>query len=75
MEFNHPMQFAVVPQNSDQCFSQPCHAGFEGLNAVERAAHAEILHRAYSIWECKGRPDNCQLAHWLEAKAEVMGES
>jgi len=52
----------------------PCHDGFEGLNAEERSAHAEILCRAHSIWECKGRPDNSQMADWLEAEVEVLGE-
>ena len=52
----------------------PCHDGFEGLNAEERSAHAEILCRAHSIWESKGQPNNSQLADWLEAEAEVLGE-
>ena len=53
----------------------PCHEGFEKLNADECSAHAEMLHRAYSIWECKGRPVNSQMADWLEAQAEVLGEN
>lgn len=43
-----------------------------GLSAADRAPRGEILHRAYAIWEGKGRPDNRQLAHWLEAEAEIL---
>jgi hypothetical protein len=35
----------------------------------------EILHRAYSIWECAGRPEHCEVAHWLEAEKEVLSEA
>ncbi|MBC7368578.1 MAG: DUF2934 domain-containing protein [Undibacterium sp.] len=48
--------------------------GFGGAAAPEQAAHAEILHRAYTIWESAGRPENRDLANWLEAEAEVSGE-
>ena len=64
----------VLP-SSDRYSSQPCHDGFAGLSAEERAKHAEMLHRAYSIWECKGQPKDSQMADWLEAEAEVRGES
>ena len=49
--------------------------GFESLTNPGGPAHEEIRHRAYSIWECAGRPANREVAHWLEAEAEVMGES
>ena len=48
--------------------------GFGGTDAPQRAAHEEIMHRAYSIWECAGRPENCGLEHWLAAEAEVLAE-
>jgi len=51
-----------------------CHDGFQGLSVTARAAHAEILHRAYSIWESKGSPEHSELADWLEAEAEVLAE-
>lgn len=44
-------------------------------NAALQAAHAEILHRAYSIWESKGRLESGQLEDWLEAEAEVLSET
>jgi hypothetical protein len=43
-----------------------------GLCVTDRAAREEILHRAYSIWERSGRPANRELAHWLEAEAQVL---
>ncbi|HEX2852000.1 MAG TPA: DUF2934 domain-containing protein [Opitutaceae bacterium] len=48
--------------------------GFEGLLSTDRAAREEILHRAYSIWECAGRPENREVENWLAAEAEVLGE-
>lgn len=48
--------------------------GFEGLTMTDRAAREEISHRAYSIWECAGRPENRELANWLAAEVEVLGE-
>jgi hypothetical protein len=52
--------------------TKPSIKGFEGLTATDTAAREEITHRAYSIWECAGRPEHCELAHWLEAEAEVL---
>ena len=52
----------------------PCQPGFEGLSAAARASRAEILHRAYSIWESHGSPDNSQMSDWLAAEAEVLSE-
>ncbi|MDO8542293.1 MAG: DUF2934 domain-containing protein [Opitutaceae bacterium] len=45
---------------------------FAGLKSSDGAAREEILHRAYSIWESKGRPDNEDLAHWLAAELEIF---
>ena len=55
--------------------SQARHDSFEGLNATERASRAEILFRAHSIWESKGRPHDSQLADWFEAETEVLSET
>lgn len=75
MESLTPSQSPPIPAAFEAAFSPPCHGNFEGLNAAERRLHAEILCRAHSIWECKGRPDNSELADWLEAEAEVTSES
>lgn len=72
-----PLPFLPRPQGFPQVESahpSPEHDGFEGMGAKQRATRAEILHRAYSIWECKGRPDDTALADWLEAEAEIREE-
>ncbi len=33
-----------------------------------------ISRRAYELWEQEGRPDGCDLRHWLQAQKE-LGES
>ncbi len=67
----HPCLF--IPM-SDRNSLRPCRDGFADLTVTERAAHAEILHRAYSIWESNGRPVGHALADWLQAEAEVQNE-
>ncbi len=63
----------VLPHSGQE--PSPTHDdGFARLNAVERSAHAEMLHRAYSIWECKGRPEDSELVDWLAAEKEVLAE-
>jgi len=52
-----------------------CHKGFEGMDEKERARRAEILHRAYSIWERKGAHHDTHLDDWLEAEKEVSKET
>jgi hypothetical protein len=42
------------------------------LRATDRAAHEEILHGAYLLWESEGRPENRALANWLQAEIAVM---
>ncbi|ATC63135.1 hypothetical protein CMV30_03725 [Nibricoccus aquaticus] len=61
------------PPAEEAGFSSHQDVKFPGLVSTDRAAHEEILHRAYSIWECAGRPENCEVAHWLQAEAEVVG--
>ena len=62
------------PPDAEDGTDLPPADGFEGLSAGERARRAEVLHRAYSIWESKGRPADSQLADWLEAEDEVRQE-
>ncbi len=69
-----PEPISLLPAEAESEPDSPPADGFDGLNAAEQALRAEILHRAYSIWESKGRPANTQLADWLEAEAEVMQE-
>jgi hypothetical protein len=33
--------------------------------------HEDIAVRAYQIWEAAGRPDGCELQHWLQAEKEL----
>lgn len=65
-----PLGFHATTLNSESCGD-----GFAGLTAADQARRAEILHRAHSIWESKGRGPDHQLADWLEAEAEVLAES
>jgi len=30
-----------------------------------------VFRRAYEIWECEGRPEGCELKHWLQAEQEL----
>ena len=43
-----------------------------GLRSTDRAAHEEILNRAYLLWESEGRRENRALANWLQAEKELM---
>ena len=69
-----PDPTVTVFVNQQSTSSTSTTRGFSGLKSSDRAAHEEIKHRAYSIWECAGRPPDCEEAHWLAAETEVMGE-
>jgi hypothetical protein len=73
MKSSKSARSAFVLPHSQPDSPPPSQEGFTGVNA-ERSAHAEMTQRAFSIWECKGRLDNTQMADWLEAEAEVLGE-
>ena len=45
---------------------------FAGLDAQDRCAREEILHRAYEIWEHNGRPENRAMEHWVQAEQEIL---
>jgi hypothetical protein len=34
--------------------------------------HAAIARRAYEIYEAAGRPEGQDVAHWLQAEAEIL---
>ena len=74
MKSKIPACSARVRSESNVIVSQPARDGFESVHALEQAEHDEMLCRAYSIWDCKGRPGNSQLADWLQAETEVLGE-
>ena len=38
-------------------------------------SYAEIAKRAFEIWEQAGRPDGCDMEHWLKAERELHGRS
>lgn len=33
--------------------------------------HDKISERAFALWEQAGRPDGCDVTHWLAAEAEI----
>jgi hypothetical protein len=35
----------------------------------------DISRRAYEIWEAEGRPEGCDLRHWLQAEQELSARS
>lgn len=41
---------------------------------TENPAHDEISQRARAIWEERGRPDGCDLEHWLDAERQLRQE-
>jgi hypothetical protein len=36
--------------------------------------HEKIARRAHEIWETSGRPEGCEVQHWLQAEKELAGE-
>lgn len=36
--------------------------------------HDKISERAFTLWEQAGRPDGCDVDHWLAAEAEIRTE-
>ena len=60
-----------LPATSAGSHTEPLD-GSTGLKSTDRAAREEILHAARALWERKGRPENMDLAIWLEAEAAVL---
>ena len=69
-----PGPLEPVLLNPETVRTLPCLPGFEEIVDKQRANHAEILHRAHSIWESKGRRDDRHIEDWLEAEAEVLAQ-
>lgn len=38
-------------------------------------SHDEISHRAWEIWNAEGRPNGCEVEHWLRAERELRSFS
>lgn len=43
----------------------------EGKGPADEAARRQIEQRAYEIWQSEGRPEGCDVDHWLRAEAEI----
>jgi hypothetical protein len=74
MQFPIPEKSIATAPSFEIERQQPSLDGFAGMTAADRASRAEILHRAFSIWENSGRPNGSEMAHWLQAEAEVLSE-
>jgi hypothetical protein len=46
-----------------------------GRTAAEPNYEEQIRHRAYELYEARGRGDGHDLEDWLEAEAEITGIS
>jgi hypothetical protein len=57
--------------NLETGISAPTAEASAGLQPNDRALREEILHRAYTLWENEGHPENRKLDNWLEAEASV----
>ena len=46
------------------------------MKSEQRAqpTHGEIAICAYLIWEKEGRPDGCDVAHWLQAEEHLLAD-
>ena len=42
---------------------------------MDQALQTRIRHRAYEIWDARGRPDGESGAHWLAAERELLRAS
>jgi len=43
------------------------------LSASSNISPDTISRRAYELWEAEGRPEGCDLRHWLQAEQELSG--
>jgi hypothetical protein len=43
--------------------------------STENIHHQEVSDRAYLLWQRAGKPEGQDLEFWLQAEAEVLGQS
>lgn len=43
------------------------------LSVSSNVSPDTISRRAYELWEAEGRPEGCDLRHWLQAEQELSG--
>ena len=43
------------------------------ISSSQGASADSVSRRAYEIWEQQGKPDGCDLEHWLKAEQELSG--
>ena len=41
------------------------------ITSTDQPTTGEIAAVAYSIWEQEGRPEGCDVEHWLKAEAQI----
>lgn len=41
---------------------------------IRKPTHEDIAHRAYAIWNDRGRPEGTEFENWLMAERELLNE-
>lgn len=48
---------------------------YRSPSVTEKEVREVVSRRAYAIWEGEGRPEQCDLSHWLQAETEVLQQA